>query len=226
MASPSDEAIKARIISHMNKDHQDSLSRYLEAYAGISHYSARSPKLEDLTLSTLTIGSAAGRQIIPISPPMFSLSEARTRLVTLHEECGRKLGRDSITVKNFRWPGIVHGCIILAVLLGLFCFADGSNFAPGSFLSSTLYKPVPQVARFMEAHHLYFWWTILLIHIGEAGLMAVWLKKYNVPPYSNLWMLYIGFTVLEGYGCGARLRAEVARERALKQNKEAKEGLH
>lgn len=219
MASASDEVIKTRIISHMNKDHQDSLSRYLEAYAGISHYLARSPKLEDLTLSSLTIQYAAGRKTIPISPPVSSLSEARTRLVTMHEECGRQLGRDSITVKSFRWPGILHISSLLCVLLGLVFFTDGSYFAPGSVLSSTLIRPVPQVARFMEQYHWYIWWAIIIIHAGEAGLMTVWMKKYNVPPFSKVWMLYVGFTALEGYGCGARLHAKVAKERALKRRR-------
>ena len=226
MAALSDEPIKARIMSHMNKDHQDSLSRFLEAYAGISHYTARSPKLEDLTLSNLTIRSAAGRNIIPISPPMASLSEARTRMVEMHQDCGRILGRDSITVKNFRWPGLLHSSIIIGVLLGLVSFANGSNFAPGSFLAHTLFYPVPELARFMERHHWYVWWAILIVHVAEAGLMTVWLKKYNVPPFSRLWMLYVGFTALEGYGCGARLKDEVARERALKQRKDEKEGSH
>ncbi|KAL8626103.1 hypothetical protein Q9189_008215 [Teloschistes chrysophthalmus] len=96
-----DEAAKARIIKHMNTDHQDSLIRYLEHFCHLSSFSAANAKLESLTLGSLSISSRLGRiHLIPIQPPMASWSEARTRFAALDGEAVKGLGRSDITVKE------------------------------------------------------------------------------------------------------------------------------
>ncbi|KAK3173077.1 hypothetical protein OEA41_006406 [Lepraria neglecta] len=100
-----DAAAKHRIITHMNADHQDSLIRYLEYYAGLSSFSARNAQLTDITFDSLTIEySHEQAHRIPIKPPMTAWSEARPRVVEMDMVATRGLGRGyTPNFANFCW---------------------------------------------------------------------------------------------------------------------------
>ena len=63
MASPADapssapgpDAVKARIVAHMNKDHAGELTLYLRAFNGLSASAAARPQLVDMTLAAMTV---------------------------------------------------------------------------------------------------------------------------------------------------------------------------
>lgn len=104
-----------RIVSHMNKEHPDSLSAYLERYGRVPHRrAAADPKLVKFEKERMVIayGSLGKRSVMfrlscagsadPVrerreeftykfEPPMLA-GQARTRLVEMHNECRKALG--------------------------------------------------------------------------------------------------------------------------------------
>jgi hypothetical protein len=106
-AATKEAAIKARIIKHMNTEHAESLSLYLQHYSGLSAAEAATPKLVDISYDSLTIESspsaistsstsAVGRAgavyTIPVEPPMASWGDARPRVVAMDGEARAGLG--------------------------------------------------------------------------------------------------------------------------------------
>lgn len=86
MAAPNSDAMKSRIINHMNEDHQNSLTLYSRHYNKLPLSHAKTSKLVDITLDHMVIESSFGRCLIPIDPPMKSYAEARDRVVAMHQE--------------------------------------------------------------------------------------------------------------------------------------------
>lgn len=79
-----EKAAKERIITHLNNDHQQSLTYYLQHYNSLSQWESSSPILTDITFDALTFRLASGgRSTIPLYPPMTSWSEARIRTVEM-----------------------------------------------------------------------------------------------------------------------------------------------
>ena len=89
----SDDAAKARIISHMNSSHADSLSAYLQYYNRVPLPAASKPTLVDISLSSMTICDANQKShTVRFSPPMASFADARIRTVAMDSEARRALG--------------------------------------------------------------------------------------------------------------------------------------
>src|SRR5438046_6159284 len=104
MADSSDKvaAAKARILNHMNADHQAELSHYLRHYSHLSRSAARSPKLTDISLDSITIIATNGSTYsIALTPPMASLSEARNRLIKMDQDARSALGISDIRVSEY-----------------------------------------------------------------------------------------------------------------------------
>lgn len=94
-----DEAAKQRIISHMNKDHHDSVQspslktshwyilideqivRYLEHYAKLPSWTAYDGAVADISLDSMTMTCGSRTHRIPFDPPMASYRDARERVV-------------------------------------------------------------------------------------------------------------------------------------------------
>ena len=130
-----DAAMKQRIITHMNTDHQDSLIRYLEHFHCVSSFSARNAHLEDITFSSLTIKSSGRNYTIPIKPPMTAWSEARPRVVAMDAEAVEALARSNITVKKYVKPYGFMLVVYIACLLTFIGFSRRANFrAPVSLV--------------------------------------------------------------------------------------------
>jgi Protein of unknown function (DUF2470) len=90
MATPNPAAMKARIMTHMNADHSDSLEDYLKFYNNINA-APQSAKLVDFDVDFMKIeytdkSGAVQSSIVKINPPMSSLSEARVKMVAMAEE--------------------------------------------------------------------------------------------------------------------------------------------
>src|SRR5205814_80761 len=73
MTEQSQAAGKERIISHMNKDHQDSLMRYLQVYCHVSAADASSAQMSDITRTEMAITSNRIGYVVPLEPPLESL---------------------------------------------------------------------------------------------------------------------------------------------------------
>ena len=213
-ARSKDAGPKERIIQHMNKDHQDSLIRYLEHYCHVSSYYARNAHLEDITFDSMTITSGRScRYIIPLDPPLPSWSEARPRVVAMDLESIEGLKRSNITVKKYKRPKglwIVVPCLVAGTLVA---FSKRSNFKPGSLLYDYLLKSVPDFAKFCHTIQPYLLPGVIMIHTTEAAHLACSrLDKHSVPRFSSLWWKWVISAFFEGVGAFRRLDRIVADE--------------
>ncbi|KAI9863716.1 MAG: hypothetical protein M1830_006148 [Pleopsidium flavum] len=208
-----------RIITHMNKDHQDSLTRFLEHYAHLSSQSARTAKLADMTLNSLTITTHnRSRHVIPLNPPMKSWSEARERMVAMDQEALRGLGRSNITMKEYRRPRGFLAVVFVAAACTIVSFSRRSNFLPGSWLHGSVLRHVPRFARFCYDIQPFLLYPVLAIHVGEALWMErSRLEKHNVRRFSRLWWKWVLSTFVEGVGAFMRF------DRVVKEETERKE---
>lgn len=214
-----DEQRLQRVISHMNKDHQDSISRYLQHYSKVSASLARHAKLVDITFDSMTIvANNTARYHIDIQPPMGSWSEVRARMVAMDQEALRGLGKSDITVKEYRRPRGFMAVVFVATATTFVCFSRRSNFVPGSFLYDTVLKYVPKFAQFCYNIQPPLIVLMVTIHASEAIHMErSRLEKHNLSRLSKLWWQWLLSTFIEGVGAFVRF------DRIVKEEKERKE---
>ena len=216
-----DAEAQRRIISHMNKDHQDSVTRFLEHFAQVSNSSARNAKLTDITLESLTITSHTGSPYhIPLDPPLKNWMEARERMVAMDQEALRGLGRSNITVKEYRRPRGFLAVVFVAAATTFVCFSQRSNFLPGSFLYDYILRHVPSFAKFCYDIRPYVLYPMLALHASEAVWMErTRLQKFNVPRFSRLWWQWLLSNFIEGVGAFKRFDGIVREEIAKKESR-------
>ncbi|CAG7923636.1 unnamed protein product [Penicillium olsonii] len=206
------------IIKHMNADHQDSLVLFLRAYCGITSSQAKSANLEDITLTNLIIAAHGTRYSVPIEPPMKDYSEARSRMVAMHKESLRRLGRSDIALTEYRAP---RGFPVVVFGLCLFFYAScfrRSNLLPGSFVYEYFgYKFVPDLAHFVYNIQPWFFPLVVGIHVFETVLLIVTqLRPLGVPIFSGLWCKWVGSCFIEGFDTFRRIKQIVQEERGKK----------
>ncbi|MCJ1246318.1 hypothetical protein MMC30_003524 [Trapelia coarctata] len=213
-----DAAAKQRIIQHMNKDHQDSLVRYLEHFCHISSYYARNARLEDITFNSMTIStSKTSHHVVKINPSLESWSEARIRTVAMDAEAVQGLNRSKVTVKKYTRPNGLFIVVPITVACTFAAFFLRSNFQPGSYLYDYLLEPFPLFARFCYTIQPLLLPLIVAIHSAEATFMAsMRLEKHSVPLFSLLWWQWIVNCFFEGYGSFVRFDGIVKEEEQLK----------
>lgn len=226
MSSPSadgDAATKARIISHMNADHSDSLIRYLRHYRSVSSFSARNASLKGITLNDLTIScssypSQESDHTIPINPPLNSWADARARLAEMDGDACKGLGCSNITVKKYAPPKGFMAVVFGACVWTFLTFSRRSNFLPGSLYYDLLLKYVPWFASFCYKIQPLLITIMLALHSAEAIHLAITrLNKYTVPMFSRLWWQWIISDFIEGIGALIRFDQVVEEERSRKE---------
>jgi hypothetical protein len=219
-----DAAAKQRIIKHMNNDHADSLSLYLQHYSKLSARSARGAIMTDISLSAMTFQTTDGKtHTIPLKPPMISFADARTRSVDMDREARSALNVSSIKLTSYLPPRKPEHIIVFALCsMAYINFATKHLMVPG-----TLYydKVLPWWPGGPEG---YLWtvdkvfWPMLAIHFTEAFLLdRTKLRKYGVERGSSLWWKWMVSVFIEGWGCWKRIDAEVERK-----TKEAEKAQH
>ena len=214
-----DEAAKQRIITHMNKDHQDSLIRYLQYYAQLSSFSARNAHLADISFNTLTVLSSNGTpHAIPIKPAMTSWPEARPRVVAMDAESIAGLGGSNIAVKKYKPPRGFMTVVFVASLLTHISFCRRTNFEPGSVFYNVLLKSIPSFANFCRIIQPVMFWSLIVVHAGEAVWMAKSrLEKHTVRMFSRVWWMWMLSCYVEGFGSFVRFDECVQEEKARKE---------
>ncbi|KAL9620661.1 MAG: hypothetical protein Q9160_004797 [Pyrenula sp. 1 TL-2023] len=135
MADNDEAATKQRIITHMNADHQDSLQIFLEHYCKVPSYLASDAQVDDISLSYLIIRSKAGRNMVPLEPPMESYAHVRERMVEMDHAAYKGLDRSEITVTEYRLPKTLpEYAALVAALLFVYTISSRRNFENGSIL--------------------------------------------------------------------------------------------
>jgi Protein of unknown function (DUF2470) len=212
MADTQEQAQKQAIISHMNADHRDSLTLFLEVYCRASPPTASAARMEDVTLSDMIIIASEIHYRVPFNPPMKSLSEARHRLVDMHKYCLQKLGLSDIAIKEYRPPRVLHTFAFIVVLGICVAFSRRSNFLPGS----TLYSIRPAFAEACYEFQPIVLPTLFAAHTLETCYVVLELRRHRVPVMSTLWLAWTLSTFLEGVLALQRFK-EVIQEERVKQ---------
>lgn len=217
-AAPSNDAVKARIMSHMNKDHTYELSNYLRAFNDLPASAARNPQLLDLTLDAMTIKSASGTHVVPIVPPMNSLADSRVRMVEMAQAALRQLGLSDIRITTFAPPaggGIIS---FTGVSFYFFCLVT----LPLVQQSTSAWDVVD--ALFPGGAAWYRWTVkalivpVLAIHLTEAWWIArTRLSKHGIEAGSTLWLLWVVGTFFEGAPAMFRFDAMVDEQRKRRE---------
>ncbi|KAJ5788595.1 hypothetical protein N7457_003585 [Penicillium paradoxum] len=209
-------APKDFIIKHMNADHQDSVELFLQAYCGITAKQAKAAQLEDISLSNLIVTAHGTRYSVPIDPPMKDYSEARVRMVAMHKDSLKRIGRSEITLKEYRPPRGYQAVIFGLCLFTYISCWNRSNVLPGSAVYEYFgYKYVPNFAHFVYNIQPYLLPPFLAIHITETVVLAVTqLKPLGVPFLSGLWCKWTASCLIEGFGTFVRIKQIVKKEKA------------
>ncbi|KAI8956834.1 hypothetical protein F5Y11DRAFT_341745 [Daldinia sp. FL1419] len=221
--APLDEAHKDRIISHMNSDHYRELEHYLRAFNGLSASAARGAQLTDMTTDAMIIRTASGAtHSVAIRPPLASAADARVRLVDMAMEALQKLGLSDIRITTITRPQGLGAATFLGVSLYVVCVATLPLVQPGTTAWELLdrYFPFGGVSRYFWVVRAILVPTVVL-HLFETWWMArSRLTKHGVEPWSGLWLLWIGNTLIEGYPAMVRFDGLVEAER--KKNESGK----
>ncbi|KAH8601862.1 hypothetical protein B0O99DRAFT_607619 [Bisporella sp. PMI_857] len=214
-AAAQNAAAKARIISHLNKDHQRSLSYYLQHYNSLSSFEARSPVLTDITFDYMTFRTSWGNiSSIPLSPPMKAWSEARTRTVEMDRVSRKALGISHISLTEYKLPNSLFQRTIFALcILTVVIFATKQWIVKGTFVYD-------RILPYWPGGPEWFLWIsnvialpTLILHLGEAFLLdRTRLRKYGVERGSSLWFKWVISCFIEGFGCFVRIDETVKRK--------------
>ncbi|KAK9459732.1 uncharacterized protein V1516DRAFT_677829 [Lipomyces oligophaga] len=206
---PTPENIKGRILKHMNKDHELSLTDYLRFYKGVTP--SRNVVLKDITLSSLTLtyevitnrAIEEHEEVIELNPPMKSMSEARDVLVGMALQASEGLGYSTVSpVDSFLRPTLISVPIIALIVSGLYfiVLAPTAINNPDSILRQFKvgqYSPLPLLIKIAV-------WIALIYHAGEAFVMYIWTGAYRVPTFKQIAWVLCAF--LEGWPALSRFR--------------------
>jgi hypothetical protein len=223
-----EEAIKARIIKHMNTEHAESLSLYLQHYCDLSPSAAENPKLTDMTYESLTIetSNASATYTIPIEPRMQSWSDVRPRVVAMDRDARAALGlpplpSDSssppspVTVTTYDPPTAPFHLFVIFLVLwfytGYFLLLNGT-LRPGTWYWEHVMCWFPvRGAQGYKWLHMVLAGPVVGVHVAETVWMVGRLRWYGVEVGTGLWWKWVGSTFLEGGGAHQRLGAVVRR---------------
>ncbi|CAG8982337.1 hypothetical protein HYALB_00005339 [Hymenoscyphus albidus] len=212
-----DAAMKQRIITHMNNDHQISLSYYLRHYKKLSSREATSPTLTDISFAAMTIETGEKKSYtIAINPPMKSWAEARERTVDMDREAREALDISSIKITEYEPPTSLQHCIIATFCaVAMMSFAAQRVIVPGTLVYDQVLSHFPGGAAKYMAMQKLVGGIIWVAHTAEAFLFdRKKLSKYGVERGSSLWWKWIASVVLEGQGAFQRVDATVASKKA------------
>ncbi|WPH04017.1 Hypothetical protein R9X50_00690100 [Acrodontium crateriforme] len=210
-----DNAAKARIITHMNKDHHDSIVRYLENYEGVSSWKAYDGVMCSIDLTGMTLICSGIRHRLDFSPHLTSYAEARERLVQMDQDSLKALGRSDVTVNNFPIPTGLGALPFLVCISTFLCYSQRWWFAPGGIVEQFLGAGF---AKFSYTIQPYLITIMVLLHGAEAIYFALnKLSKHSVNPHSPVFWLWTFTTFIEGQFAYQRFDKMIATKRAAKE---------
>ncbi len=219
-----DAAAKQRIIKHMNNDHADSLSLYLQHYSKLSASPARGATMTDISLSAMTIQTTDGKtHTISLKPPMSSFADARIRSVEMDREARSALDLSSIHLSTYLPPRKPEHVVVFALCsMAYINFATKHLMVPGTLFYGKVLPWWPGGPEgYLKIVDRVFW-PMMAIHFTEALLLdRLRLRKYGVQRGSSLWWKWIVSVFIEGWGSWKRIDAEVERK-----TKEAEKAEH
>jgi Protein of unknown function (DUF2470) len=232
--SPSPEVLESRIITHMNADHSASLRLYARQYSKLPLSHARTATLEDLNLNHLILSSSFGRTLVPFDPPLKTLSEARERLVAMHEYCLKELDVDGTMLQEYRLPNQWWQWTLMIVCGWCFTtlpFRSLIHPSSNSWISSvySVGGKAPWLAEFAYTVAPLTLGIMLFVHGWEAMTMVrTRMRRYEVEMFSGVWWCWVLDCFVEGVGSFVRVDDTVLKikEAKEKQPKNLGRGKH
>jgi hypothetical protein len=221
----------------MNADHADSLSLFARHYCKLPTAQASTAKLTDVELTHLIISTSStftnyatnrttARNYIPLTPPMSSFSEARERLVAMHNESLAGLGMSEIVVIGYQPPNSPFHLFAFALCLwSWLSFSYRPNLLPTApvkavygFWSVGGYWPgLASLCYFLQPFTISF---MLATHISEAVYLArTRLRKHQVKTGSRIWWSWVISNFIEGVSAIQRFDAVVQDKEEEKKRK-------
>ncbi|EED16757.1 integral membrane protein, putative [Talaromyces stipitatus ATCC 10500] len=221
-----DQVQQQRIITHMNNDHRNTLSLFLEVYNKVPYSQAQTARIEEIRLIGMTISTADNPNstkssrtnfLVPFEPALNRYEDARHRVVEMHKHCLKTLGRSDITIQEYRRPRGL-GAVLFTICLTVFiAFSRRSNFQPDSALYSNVLGHFPGFATFCYKIQPLLISVMAGIHLSEAAYLAVYrLRPHSVPFGSRVWFLWVVNDFIEGFTTLQRFDALIEEKRALK----------
>jgi len=216
----SDDARSARIVAHMNAEHQASLALYLRRFAHLpaTHPDVCSSPVNMASISTsamtLVATGSSREYVVPFNPPLASLADARVRLVAMDEECRQVLRLPQKQQQQQQDNDMQHASHPVVI----------REFLPPSAIELLLWSAVGVMMLLMlylpwlpdgwfKTILATIWRPVLAIHVAEAVWMHYSrLHRYGVPAGSGLWWIWTVTTFVGGYGGFRRFDRLVARE--------------
>ncbi|GAA5918998.1 hypothetical protein JCM1841_002683 [Sporobolomyces salmonicolor] len=220
----------SRIISHMNKEHGESLGHYLEYFKRLPRSQAyANPAITEFTTPSMTLeyGKAGQRKTwtYKFEPPMMA-GQARLRLEAMHREAKEGLGLSDVVVDRFSLPASAWMSTMLLLALELWLLLTPS-FSLAHILrwQAPVIKPVLSLLGFKPTPDAIgtavktFWLSVILVaHLVEVPLCAVpIMRRFNVKNHFAR-TCYIIATIIGGFPVWTALRdAGVEEETKLKK---------
>lgn len=225
MASPdAAQARQRRIINHVNKDHQEALSHYLQHFAGVPAAAALTPtspaELVDVDLDGMTIRAGDGTQhAVAFTPPLNSWEEMRGRFVEMDVTAREALY--DVTITEYAPPRGMGAFVLGAIIFYFCCYVSLPwTTAPGSSIGQLIDGVYPGgLVKYRELVKSIFW-PVIVIHSAEAlAFDRFRMARHGVPRWSRLWWLWEVNCWFEGLTCWRRIDAVVAEKKAAKAQK-------
>ncbi|RVD82145.1 uncharacterized protein DFL_006579 [Arthrobotrys flagrans] len=188
----SEDAVRTRILNHMNKDHVYDSKLYLIHRLSypktlLLPSNSANVRLSDIQTTHLTITIDDVSKEIPFDPPMASLSDSRVRLVGMTKQAEAALGvdRDMISIKPVYLPprGVREWTLLFTMLSCFYLLFNPSTLQPNGLLYSTILRDYPWIADAMYKQVWWGYWVLVTFHVGETlwfcfGVLA---KFWEVP---------------------------------------------
>lgn len=210
-----DEAAKARIIKHMNADHAESISLYLQHFCHLSPSAARGSRISAISLSSMTLQTGnANVYTIPLDPPMQSWAEARTRSVEMDREARAALHLSSLRITEYEPPRTgVHVGVFATCALTIVVLATHRWMVPGTWLYDGPLQWFPGGAATFVWLARKIFWPFVAIHLFESWLLnRTRLRKHGVEVGTPLWWKWMLSCCVEGFACFQRIDAMLKRK--------------
>ncbi|SZF03620.1 unnamed protein product [Blumeria hordei] len=215
------EATKARIIKHMNADHADSLSLFLQFYSHLSPQAATGAKIIDISLNELKLQTSDQQiEMITIEPPMNTWTEVRTRMVEMDTLAREALDVSNIYITNYLPPKkLIHKTVFGTCLFTFVNFALAwrkSIIVSGTYYYDKILIWFPGGPEmFLKVANM-ITLPVIAIHLAEAYYLdRSRLRRHGIHRGTKVWYLWILSCFVEGIGCFQRFDAEVRRKKDL-----------
>ncbi|KAH6900069.1 hypothetical protein B0T10DRAFT_14459 [Thelonectria olida] len=219
MAAPTDDAMKKRIISHMNKDHTRELSYYLRHYARTSASAASSPEMRDVDFNGMRISARGGEHTVPFEPPLTGWAECRGRIVDMAHTARNALGLSDIVITSYTPPQgfgrVVFGSVVFYFLcVATLPYVDAES--PVWPLLQAYFPGGPEWYRWVVKT---IFWPVIGIHIFECAMFDGRLKRHGIERFTGVWWAWQLTCFFEGFPSFKRLDSVVAKKTEEKERK-------